>query len=374
MPDRRGDIDSKQTQVAGLLQAAGCDGLLILEPQNFAWLTSGASARGVLNPDEHPALYFSAEQRWALSSNVDSQRLFDEELDGLGFQLKEWPWQWGRRQLLDDLCQGRRVACDRPFGDAQNVGDKIAQMRRALTLYEQACLRAVGQVVSHALEATSRTLEPNQTERELAGQLAHRLLHRGAQPVLLGVAADGRSKIYRHCGFTEVPIRRYAVLFATARKYGLCATATRTMWFGPPEESFRVEQDAACKVHATYVASSWPDAGPREILSLARRVYQVTGFEHEWLLSPQGHITGRMPVELNLLPATEELFQSGWAVTWQASVGAACCCDTFLVTDSGPELVTPTEGWPLKRIRIQGADFLRPYLLERPSGGGPPKP
>ena len=40
----------------------------------------------------------------------------DEEIDGLGFQLKEWPWHVERAQLLTDLCQGRSVACDTPIG------------------------------------------------------------------------------------------------------------------------------------------------------------------------------------------------------------------------------------------------------------------
>src|SRR5262249_45028102 len=111
-PDRRSDIDAKQTLVAGLLREAGCGGVVGLEPEDFAWLTGGAAARGILDPGELPALYVSPEGRWVLSGNVDSQRLFDEELDGLGFQLKEWPWHWGRQQLLDDLCQGRKVASD----------------------------------------------------------------------------------------------------------------------------------------------------------------------------------------------------------------------------------------------------------------------
>jgi hypothetical protein len=66
-----------------------------------------------------------------------------------------------------------------------------------------------------------------------------------------------------------------------------------------------------------------------------------------------------------LLPRTEELFQAGWAVTWRASAGGALSCDTFLIGEKGPELLTPPEVWPLKRIRIQGADFLRPDILQR---------
>jgi Xaa-Pro aminopeptidase len=358
-------VDGKQAWVAALLQECKCDGLLILDPENFAWLSSGAAARAILDSRELPGLFFSADQRWVLSSNADSQRLFDEEIDGLGFQLKEWPWHWGREQLLGDLCLKRTLATDVPFRDCVQVGDRLRRQRRILTRYEQACYRSLGHIVSHSLEATCRTMAPHQTERELAGQVGHRLYHRGSQPLLVGVAADARARVYRHCGFTATPVGRYCLLWATARKYGVCVTASRSVSFGPLDDMLRKEHEAACKVSAAYVASTWPDAVPREILNAGRRIYLVTGFEHEWRQCPQGYVTGRAPVELSLTPETDELLQADCAVTWRASVGAASSCDTYLVTDQGPELVTPTEMWPLRRIQFQGVEFARPYPLER---------
>jgi Xaa-Pro aminopeptidase len=363
--DRRADVESKQACVAALLQEVGCDGLLLMEPDNFAWFTSGAAARGILDPAELPVLYVRADQRWVISCNVDSQRLFDEELDGLGFQLKEWPWHWGRAQLVADLCHERRVACDRPLEGFKVVSDRLRSLRRALTPYEQACYAALGKTLCHALEATCRTVEPNTTEREVAGQLSHRLVHRGVQPIGIEVAADGRSRRYRQCGYLAVPVRHYCLLRATARKYGLCVTASRSVSFGDPDATLRKEHNAACKVSATYIASSWPDAVPSQILSTGRHVYQIAGFEHEWRLCPQGHITGRVPVELNLLPEIEDLFHTDWAITWHASIGAALSCDTFLITERGPQLMTPTDMWPMKRIRVQGAEFFRPDVLVR---------
>jgi Xaa-Pro dipeptidase len=363
--DRRADIDAKQLRLATLLQEAQSEGLLLLDRENVAWFTSGAAARGILDPNETPAVYFNADGRWIASSNVDSQRFFDEELDGLGFQLKEWPWHWGRAQLLNALCEGRSIACDQSFNHCKVVANQIRHLRRKMTAYEQACHRAVGQILSHALEACCRTLTPGETEREVAGQLSHRLLHRGAQPLSLNVAAESRLRVYRHCGFTPAPIRTYCVVSATASKYGLCASASRSVCFGQPEVQVRRDHDAACKVSATYVASSWPDAVPKQILVTGRRVYQVSGAEHEWLLSPQGFITGRSPVELPLTPQTEDLLQAGWAVTWRASAGGALSCDSFLLTEDGPRTITATENWPLKRIRITGAEFVRPDILVR---------
>jgi Xaa-Pro aminopeptidase len=245
------------------------------------------------------------------------------------------------------------------------VGPRLQRLRRAVTPYEEACYRALGLIVSHALEATCRTLNPGETEREVAGQLAHRLLHRGAVPLHISVAADGRSAQYRQLGFTSAPVQRHCVLEITARKYGLCATASRSVSFGVPDAEFRKQHDAACKVSATYVASSWPDALPRQVLGYGKRVYLLTGYEHEWRLGPQGHVTGRMPVEMTVTPQTEELFQSNWPLTWRARVGAASSCDTFVITEQGPRPVTPPEMWPLKRIRVQGAEFFRPDLLLR---------
>jgi hypothetical protein len=363
--DRRADLDTKQAQVAALLQENGCEGLLAFEPENFSWLTGGATPRGNLDPAESPVVYYSAEQRWLIAGNMDSQRFFDEEVDGLGFQLKEWPWHWGREQLLQDLCHGRKIVSDRPLPQATPVAEQLRGLRRTLTAYEQACLIALGQILAHALEAACRTMSPEESEREVAAQVSHRLMHRGVHPVQISVAADGRSRLYRQCGFTSTPIQKSAVLTATARKYGLNATASRTVCFGPPDAAFRQEHNTASKVSATYLASSWPDAVPSEILTAGRRVFLICGMEHEWLLAPQGHVTGRSPVELRITPSTSDLFRAGWAVTWQASAGASSSCDTFILADDGPMLVTPTETWPLKRIRVQGAEFVRPDILQR---------
>lgn len=364
--DRRADIDGKQARVAELLQEIECDGLLVLEPENFAWLTSGGNPRSSFHLEEQPALFFTTDQRWVLANNVDSQRLFDEEVNGLGFQVHEWPWQKGRKKFLENFCAGKQLACDREISGLKLVAEYLRQHRRALTAYEQVGYRVLGQIAVHALEATGRAMTPNDlSEQEIAGQISHRLWHRGAELVAVSVLADGRSEFYRQAGATPARVHRSCLLTLTAHKFGLCVTASRALSFGPPAETFDREQDAACKISATYIASTWPDALPRQILATGRRVYQLTGYEHEWRLSPQGQVTGRASVELAVTPQTEELFRQGWAVTWRASVGQAVSCDTFLITDQGPESITPAESWPQKRIRVQGGEFLRPFILQR---------
>lgn len=365
-PVRRADVDAKHTQIAAVIKDAACDGLLVLEPENVAWLTGGLTPWGILHPAELPALYFNPEQRWLLASNIDSQRLFDEEIDGLGFQLKEWTWHGGRQQLLADMCAGRKIACDRPLAECMVVGEQLRQLRRVLTSPEINTYRELGRIISHALEATCRTVAKDQTELEVAGHIAHRLLHRGVEGLAIEVAADGRSRSYRRCGPTSAKVQQYCVIQATGRQAGLVASASRAVSFGPPPEDFRKEHDTACKVTATYIAASWPDGVPKEILAAGRRIYQICGYEHDWRLDGPGGITGRSYQEAALTPQTTDLFQAGWALRWRASVGAAVSCDTYLVTAEGPRSVTSmAHNWPQKRIKIQGGNLARPEILQR---------
>ena len=161
LADRRKDIDEKQTWVAGLLADTGCEELLVLSRRTSPG-DQRRTARGVLDPAELPAVYFSPIAR-IISANVDSSRLFDEELNGLGFQLKEWSWYAGRERLL---AISAMAASSHPI-PADHLQDLLGeQMRQAASpaLTVRAGMPAgPGRLVSHALEATCRTLSQGET-------------------------------------------------------------------------------------------------------------------------------------------------------------------------------------------------------------------
>ncbi|GBD35001.1 hypothetical protein HRbin36_00105 [bacterium HR36] len=364
-PDRRADVDAKHERVAKLLEEQGWEGLLILDPANVAWFTSGATARGLCPDWEQPALFITPMQRWVLASNAESQRLFDEELDGMGFLLKEWQWDWRRDYLLRSLAQAKRLACDRPFLDLPSAAEWLAERRRCLTPYEQACCRQLAEVVVHAVEAACRNLQPRETEREVAGQVAHRLLRRGAWPVHISVSADGRSQRYRRHGFTAVPIERWCVVSATGRKYGLHVSVARTVSFGAAEPAVREAHYNACKVLAALVAASWPDAIVREVFQAARRIYDLVGAEHEWHYAPLGYVLGREPVEAVLYPDMDAAMQIGWTLFWSPSIGPATSGETVVVTSQGPTVLTSVEAWPVVLVRVSGMQLQLPGILER---------
>ena len=360
---RRADIDAKQAILARLLGELQCEAVVLLMPAHVAWFTGGMNVRGLIADGERPGIYTNGRQRWLFCSNTDTQRLFDEELDGLGFMLKEWHWASGRATLLGDLVVNKKVASDRPYPSMPLVNDRLRPILRSLMPSDIARFRELGRVVAHALEATARKIERGESEEDVAGALAHRIFHRGAEAHAISVTAEGRSGAFRRAGYTRAKVETLCTLQATAARDGLFATASRTVCFGPPLEAYRAEFDAACRVAAVDRHESRPDGTIASAVDTANAMLKSTPFEHEWRLSPAGYGTGWFPAEELRKAGIDEKFVAHQAIVWQARVGAAGIVDTVLVGEGVCEAITPTEQWPFKRITLAGAAHLIPDLL-----------
>jgi Xaa-Pro dipeptidase len=354
---RRADIEAKQAALLPILEALGCEALLLLMPAHVAWFTAGLNVRGLIADSERPAVYTNGRQRWLICSNVDTQRLFDEELDRLGFQLKEWAWEGGRADLLVSVAGGRRVAADRPFPNTPVANDRLRPLLRELSWFEQAAYHDLGKAVAHAVEATARNLGRGQTEEEIAGQLGHRFLHHGIEPAAVSVAADGRGAKYRRAGFGNVPVTHTCVIQATGQRGGLYATCARTVSFGPPPEEFRAANDLAVKQAALDRALTAEGNTIGGVGEAGRVVLANTPFEFEWRLSQPGYGTGRFPAEELRRGGQEEPLVPGQAIVWQARVGPAAVVDTVLVATAEPVPVTPPDEWPVKRLAVRGGPY-----------------
>jgi Xaa-Pro dipeptidase len=362
---RRLDIDAKQQAIAKLLNDSGSEGVLVLHPANFRWLTSGATPVGLYGRDELPGLYLNQNQRWLLGSSVDTQRFFDDELDALGFQQKEWHWSSGREHFLQELTFGRKLLCDQPYRDCQNAGTFFASERRKLSAFESERMHDLGKAVAHAVEATARNFVAGDSEEEIAGHLAHRLMKHGIEPIATQINADGNVRVYRRRGFGSTRVKKWCYLQATGRKYGLHATVGRTVWFGKPDDQFRVEFDCAAKLNATHLLSARINDRTTNALEAGKALLKTTPFEHEWRASPPVCLTGREPSEGLFLSSAKDIWIIGWAAVWQDRIGASAICDTYILNDSGWDCVTPFSDWPLRRVLARGEPFNRADYLVR---------
>lgn len=362
---RRADVEAKQKIIARIMTELECEAVILLMPAHVSWFTGNLTPRGLFADTERPGIYTNGIQRWLIASNADSLRVFDEDLDGLGFQLKEWQWPNGRGSTLGDLIAGRKVAVDRPYPGLPLINDKLRPELRPLTAFEHEQIEHLGRILVHALEATAKDLWPGMTEADVAGQVAHRILRRGAMPEQVSVLADDRGALYKRAGATQTVIQRSAILQATAAMYGLHATASRTVNFGSLTADWQTAFVSACKLSALYRSMTRPLESMGTASEAGRWLLSNGPHEFDWRLSQPGYGTGRLAAEELRRMGQDEAFIPGQAIVWQARIGPAAIVDTVIVTPDGPRPVTPPEDWPFKRIRLKDRVIDVPDVLIR---------
>ena len=365
---RRGDVEEKHARIAGFLDATGHEAVLLGRADSVAWFTSGGDlGQDLASEASSVLLYLTRNSRAVLSDNVQSARVFEEELAGLGFQLKERPWHDHPGRIVAELTHNRRVATDMGCRGAPGSGDGdlLRALRWPLTRLERQRLRELGRTLTLAVEATCRNFDQGETEADVAGHLAHRLIREGVVPVDLRVASDDRLARYRQPTFKAAPIRKRATIAVTGRRHGLCASLTRTVSFGPLDPDFRAKHAVAAMVDATCIYFSRPAEAVSEVFRRARRIYEKFGHPHEWTLDYQGFAVGYSPREASLVPEAPLPLRSGMALSWSPSVGPARSQCTVVIDERGFEVVTAPQAWPRLDVAVKGFTIVRPGILER---------
>ena len=363
---RRLDVDAKHKRIIALLDATGHDAALLTRADSIAWFTAGGDlGRGFGSEQGSVAVFVNRACRAVLADNVQSARAFEEEVAGLGFQLKERPWHQDPWRIVAELTHGRSAASDGPAPGLSSEPGAFRSLRFPLTTLERRNLRALGRSLALAIESTCRAIRPGDAEADVAGQLAHRLIREGIAPVDLRVAGDDRPARYRRPNFKGGPIRRHATITVAGRRQGLCASASRMVAFGPVEPGLAIAHTVASMVDATCIYFSRPGEPVSEVFRRARRIYEKFDHPDEWMLDYQGGTIGYAPRETLLLPDSAETLRPGIALNWSPSVGAARSEDTIVIDDRGYEVVTEAQDWPKIDVSVKGFVIHRPAILER---------
>jgi Xaa-Pro dipeptidase len=364
-PDRGAEILRRHELLSQFMKEQSFDGLLLTRPGNFAWATVGGnSTRGSLS-DTAAALFVTPDARVVLARNTDSGQLFDREISGLGFQLKERTWQEDLQLLMGDLCRGRNVACDFSFERCQDISPHLNGMRLPLSKPERKSLRVTGSLVAHAVEATARSFRRGDSESEIAGQLVHRLYRQKVIPERVQILADGQGQRYRHWSFGDDQVERFCTIAVIGRREGLHVGASRTVSFGTlPKEVRRAHLDSLL-VQATGMFFSQDQWEIYETWNRVERIYEKFGHSEEWHFSDQGCVTGYELCEAPIVPKSQLKLAAGMPIFWQSSIGQAMSADTILIGEKGFDILTPMENWPQIEVDVKGVPIQRPDVLLR---------
>lgn len=363
---RQAEVQLRQNLIGRWLAQHELDAVILTDRDSISWFTAGARCHPSVTYDwANPSLFITPTHRCVVCSTDQSQRLFREELDGLGFQVKEVPWMRPVKELLLELCERRRVASDQPFEGATHSGMQLAQLRMTLTDYDAVRLRQLAGQLSHAVEATCRQIQPGNTECEIHGHLAHRLLRHDIEPLSVHVFADSRASDFTCPRPRILRVEHSCTLLVTARSRGLHATTSRTVCFGKASEEFRERYRVATIAGATLIRFSKADEPASDLLQRAQRVYQKYGFEFDWRDAALGGHAGYVFRSFPITPTSKGRLKANSAIAWCPQVRGTVNADTLLVRQEQHELLTYLEDWPVIGVSIRDQMIDRPDILVR---------
>lgn len=372
--DRVTAVAQRHQMVSEFLRAEGYTAMLLQSPGNFAWMTVGGIGLRCTTSSCAPSLFITPEARVVVCNNVDTALLFEHEVAGLGFQLKERPWTEPRQVMLQDLCRGRRVAGDVPMKHVIEVNEHLQGMRLPLPDYDIQRLKTAGRLVAHAVEATARGLVEGREESEIAGELAHRLMKHGVHPQRLQVIGDGRGQRFRHWTHSASPVLKYCTISAVGRYQGLHVGVARTVCLGDPSSDLLKSYQQAALIAATGMYFSQAGWELFEVWNRVHRIYDKSGAIDEWRLADQADLIEYEHGGVPLMPTSEYKLTTGTPIFWHPSVGPVLMGDSILVTEQGPILLTPTTDWPVVGVSVKGTNVNVPGILSLSDTSGPRPP
>ena len=357
---------SPEQKVKNWLQEKGYDGLLVRRRQNFSWLTEG-KVNHIVNTSEYGVadLLFLDDKKYCITVKMESRRLMEEELEGLGYELVECEWYESTTPLINRLCKDKKVVADFEMADLKDASSELVQLRSPLSEKEREQYRLLGQFAANTLEGVAREVQPGMSEFEIASLVAAKTIKEGVNPQVILVATDERIYNYRHPIPTEKRLDKYAMLVLCAEKGGLVANVTRFVHFGPLPEHLKINKEKLAKIDVWMNASTRPGSKVKDVFQTGLKAYAEAGFPEDWRLLHQGGLTGFASREYLASMNSEEKIVLYQAYAWNPAIRGIKSEDTILVEEEENTFLTHTGNWPYIEVEHQGRQYQRPDILIR---------
>ncbi len=366
------EVDRKVERVAALARDGGFSGVVLAAQHNFGWLTAGRTSRvDATRETGSGALLVTAEgRRFALASTIESPRMRDEAVAGLGFEVIEYPWTDERAdatlsfRVAARLAGGDRLATDVTTPAAKNVEGKISRLRSTLVPEEIPRYRALGEEVGASLGLLMRSLHPGSTELEVARTVTSALLGIGAYPNVLLVAGDHRIAKYRHPVPTSTAWRQRLLVACCAEREGQIVAASRLVAVGRIDDDFRTRTLATARVFGAQLAATMAGATGAQLFAAAAKAYADNGYPGEELLHHQGGVIACRSREWVAHPASDAIVEPPQAFAWNPTVTGTKVEETVLLgEDDRLEVVTTSPDWPSVEVDVRGQKIAVPVVL-----------
>src|SRR5215218_5762355 len=332
---------SRHEKLLELMDRRNLGALLLRRAANFAWYTNGADNRvDHASPFRVADVLVTKDGEYVITNNIEAPRMREEQTPD--FEVVEHPWYADEAPALRGLIGDAPLGADFPLTGAPGASEEVTPLRYVLDPDAVERYREVGADTARAIDEAANSLRAGIDEREAAANLAEACRRRGLfSPVLLA-AADERIARYRHPIPQNGSVERRAMLVVSAERGGLYANVTRIIDLEEPERELERRQKA-CQTILVRLReeATRPGRTLAEAFQDCQRFYDEAGFRDEWMLHHQGGITGYASREIIATPLADQEIQVDQAFAWNPSITGAKAEETFILTESGPEVISP---------------------------------
>jgi len=363
--------ESAVARLRGLIETTGVVGIVLTRPGPVAWATGGMNPPvDRTAPVDTVWLVVTAATAAVVTTEVEAPRV-QAELAPAGMTVAAVPW-WDAEAFAAAAAAVAEAAPAQLGSDGhpafgRDLDHELTAVRLPLTAAERDDLRELGADAAGAVERALREWHPGEPDRSIAARIAAAVEATGGDAPCLLVGGDERLERFRHPVADGSRPRRTVMAVLVARRDGLHVALTRhasTVSDGGLEQGL-----AHCReIHRATLRSGLPGATFGDALTALAEGYRRAGAPGGWRAHYQGGPIGFGQREFEIAPCQtaspwwHEPVRTGTAVAWNPSLaGGAKDEDTYLVGDSGVELITTGGGWPMV---ADGSDLPRPAVLE----------
>ena len=367
------EIEIKTERLTQVLSAENLGGVLLNAQHNFAWATGGKS-NGINLSIENGSCYLfilKSGKKFVLSNNIESRRILTEDISIEDFELLEFSWQDEKSsgdfifELAKKLVEpGEEIASDLVLHrEIRSVENLISLCRYELTGAEIERFRNLGKDAGHALGNVLKTINPGDTELEIARKTRSELGRFHIDSVVTLVGADERIERYRHPAPTANTWKKVLLIAVCARREGLIANLSRLACAGPIPAELQRKTEAAGAVFARLLAATETGVSGARLYAAAAEAYAEKGFAEEIDRHHQGGATGYKTRDWVAHPGSAEIVREHQAFAWNPSITGTKAEETALVSSGGVEMLTSTPGFPVITTVVGGKEFYSPDIL-----------
>ncbi len=364
LEERRDEVAAKLARLRALMAERRLDAVILTQVADLAWITAGAAVYVNEATDLGTAtVVVTPDRAVVVTDGIEAPRLENEEaLAALGFAFAIEPW-YARGNEVARLTEHLRLGHD-GAGDGMDVSTDLRDLRAQLQPGEIARYREVCRLAGVAMNRALADVRPGMKEFDVAARMAAESRAVGGAPIVLLVAADERVAHYRHPLPTEQTIQRYVMAVLCLRKFGLIASITRLLHFGPMPAELRAKAEAVARVDAQMILGTQEGRTLGDMFALAKAAYAAEGYPEAIEEHHQGGSAAYQPREALARPGDPTSILAGQVFAWNPSVRGVKSEDTILLGPNGAEILTAIAGWPAWPVTVNRQSIDRPAIKE----------